>query len=121
MRVGSPNMLRIAVWAVLLALLASLVGCKQADVAPAPSEVVPNPGAGAIRVDVATARLGVLERDVTVTGMTSPWRDANLRAEAGGEVLEVTVDNGDTVVAGQLLLRIDGSRQRLAVSGASAR
>src|SRR5262245_15715209 len=103
---------RIAVSAVLVALLASLdVGCKQADVAPAPSEVVPNPGAGAIRVDAATARLGVLERDVTVTGMTSPWRDANLRAEAGGEVLEVTVDNGDTVVAGQLLLRIDGSRQ----------
>lgn len=113
---------RIAVRAVLVALLASAsMGCKQADVAPAPSEVVPNPGAGAIRVDVATARRGVLERDVTVTGMTSPWRDANLRAEAGGRVLEVAVDNGDTVVAGQLLLRIDGSRQRLAVSGASAR
>ncbi len=115
-------MRRIAVCAVLVALQASsAAGCKQADVAPAPSEAVANPGAGAIRVDVATARMGVLERDVTATGMTSAWRDANLRAEAGGRVLEVAVDNGDSVVAGQLLLRIDGSRQRLAVSGASAR
>jgi RND family efflux transporter MFP subunit len=97
------------------------VGCKQADVAPPPSDAVQNPGVGAIRVEAAKARLAVLRAEVTVTGMTTPWRDANLRAEAGGRVLEVTVDNGDTVAAGDLLLRIDGSRQRLAVSGASAR
>jgi RND family efflux transporter MFP subunit len=96
-------------------------GCKQADVAPPPSEAVRNPGAGAIRVEAATARHGRLEREVTVTGMTSPWREANLRAEAGGRVLDVTVDNGAAVVTGDVLLRIDGSRQRLAVSGASAR
>jgi RND family efflux transporter MFP subunit len=105
----------------VLLLMSFVGGCKQGDAAPPPSESVPNPGAGAIRVEASTARLGLLERQVTVTGMTSPWREANLRAETGGRVLEVTVDNGDTVVAGDLLLRIDGSRQRLAVSGASAR
>lgn len=102
-------------------ILAQSMGCKQADVAPPPAQAVENPGVGAIRVEAAKARLAVLEAEVTVTGMTTPWRDANLRAEAGGRVLEVTVDNGDVVAAGDLLLRIDGSRQRLAISGASAR
>lgn len=97
------------------------IGCKQADLPPPPTEAVKNAGIGAIRIEAATARLAVLEAQVTATGMTTPWRDANLRAEAGGRVLEVAVDNGDTVVAGDVLLRIDGSRQRLAVSGASAR
>jgi membrane fusion protein (multidrug efflux system) len=96
-------------------------GCEAEAEAPPPSDAVPNPGDGAIRIDVAAARLGRLEREVTATGMTSPWRDANLRAETGGRVLEVTVDNGDEVVAGALLVRIDGSRQQLAISGASAR
>jgi membrane fusion protein (multidrug efflux system) len=115
-----PSIASPAVAGALL-LIGLTLGCKQADVAPPPSEAIQNPGAGAIRVEAASARLAVLEAQVIVTGMTAPWRDANLRAEAGGRVLEVTVDNGDTVAAGDLLLRIDGSRQRLAVSGASAR
>jgi RND family efflux transporter MFP subunit len=116
-------MLRIASPTVAGALLGLLIvgGCKQADVPPPPSEPIQNPGVGAIRVEAATARHGLLEREVTVTGMTSPWREANLRAEAGGRVLEVAVDNGAIVKTGDVLLRIDGSRQRLAVSGASAR
>lgn len=114
---------RIAVLTALVALLGGGLGggCKDDEVAPAPSEAVPDPGLGAIRVEAATARVGVLSRELTATGMTSAWRDANLRAEAGGRVIELKVDNGDTVEAGDLLVRIDGSRQRLAVSGASAR
>ncbi|PRP91285.1 Multidrug resistance protein MdtA precursor [Enhygromyxa salina] len=114
---------RIGVFGGAAAIVAVVLGlgCKQADEAPAPSEAVVDPGAGAIRVEAAEARLGVLEREVTATGMTTVWRDANLRAEAGGRVLEVKVENGDEVAAGDLLVRIDGSRQRLAVSGASAR
>lgn len=106
---------------VLLAALLLAAGCKEADVAPAPSEPVLDPGAGAIRVEAAAARLGVLERGMTATGMTAPWRESNLRAEVGGRVLEVAVDNGDRIAAGDALLKIDGSRQRIAVSGASAR
>lgn len=114
-------MRRPLVIGVLTVIALASSACTEVDRAPAPSEAVPNPGAGAIRVEAAQARLGLLAREVTATGMTSPWRDANLRAEVGGRVLEVTVDNGDVVEAGALLLRIDGSRQRLAVSGASAR
>lgn len=107
---------------VFAAVVASSLGaCDAEGDAPAPSVPVADPGDGAIRIDAAAARLGRLEREVTATGMTSPWRDANLRAETGGRVLEVTVDNGDEIVAGALLVRIDGSRQALAISGASAR
>jgi multidrug efflux system membrane fusion protein len=106
----------------LVAWLAA--GCRTPEEAPSPTLERVDPvdvGAGAIRVDVASARLGVLAREVTATGMTAAWREANLRAEVGGRVLEVNVDNGDRVAAGEALLRIDGSRQRIAVSGASAR
>ncbi|MFO7562523.1 MAG: efflux RND transporter periplasmic adaptor subunit [Enhygromyxa sp.] len=99
----------------------SPIACQTEGEAPAPSTPIPDPGEGAIRIDAAEAQLGRLERRVTATGMTSPWRDANLRAEVGGRVLEVAIDNGDVVEAGDLLVRIDGSRQQLAISGASAR
>jgi RND family efflux transporter MFP subunit len=111
--------LGIGVFAAVVAC--SSIGCQADGEAPAPSTPVPDPGEGAVRIDAAEARLGRLERRVTATGMTSPWRDANLRAEVGGRVLEVAIDNGDVVAAGDLLVRIDGSRQQLAISGASAR
>lgn len=111
--------LGIGVFAVVVA--SSLAACKEQGEAPAPSVPVPNPGDGAIRIDAASAKLGRLEREITATGMTSAWRDANLRAEVGGRVLAVAIDNGDVVAAGDLLVRIDASRQQLAISGASAR
>jgi RND family efflux transporter MFP subunit len=114
-----PGLGVLTVGAVVIAL--SGPACVEVDRAPAPSEALPDPGASAIRVEAAQARLGLLAREVTATGMTSAWRDANLRAEVGGRVLEVAVDNGDVIEAGALLVRIDAGRQRLAVSGASAR
>lgn len=104
----------------VLAVAAAVVGCTGKGEAPAPDQPVRDPGEAAIRVDTSQARVGRLEREVTATGITSPWQETNLRAEAGGRVLSVSVDNGDVVEVGDALLKIDGSRQRLAVSGASA-
>lgn len=116
---------RISVLALLAVVgvvvgLVSTSGCRSDGGAPPPSQVE-DPGEPAIRVEGAASRLGRLERGVVAAGMTAPWQTANLRAEAGGRVLAVEVDNGDRVAAGDPLLRIDGSRQRLATSGASAR
>jgi RND family efflux transporter MFP subunit len=97
------------------------VGCAREDVAPAPEQFVSDPGVGAIRVTTGRARLGRLDRQLATTGMTAAWREANIRAEVGGRVLELDVDNGDVVAVGDSLLRVDGSRQRLLVSGANAR
>jgi RND family efflux transporter MFP subunit len=112
---------RIGIAVLVTLAAASMTGCKEDREAPAPAMSIPDPGDGAIRITAARARIARLEREITATGMTSPWRDANLRSEVGGRVLEVAVDNGDEVAAGDLLVRIDGSRQQLAVSGASAR
>lgn len=112
-------MVRGAAIAVLVGL--TQVGCAREDVAPAPNQAIADPGVGAIRVTAGRARLGRLDRELTATGMTAAWREANVRAEVGGRVLELDVDNGDVVAVGDSLLRVDGSRQRLAVSGANAR
>lgn len=106
-----------------MALVVALAswGCAREDVAPAPEQALADPGIGAIRVRAGEARLGRIDRPLTATGMTAPWREANLRAEVGGRVLELEVDNGDTVAVGDRLLKVDGSRQRLAISGANAR
>ncbi|MCA9682115.1 MAG: efflux RND transporter periplasmic adaptor subunit [Myxococcales bacterium] len=99
----------------------SLGACDGGDEAPAATGEIAAPGPGAILVDATPARRGRLERQVTATGLTAAWREANLRAEVGGRVLDLEVDNGDVVEAGAPLLRVDASRQQLAVSGASAR
>lgn len=112
-------MVRGAAIAILLSL--TQVGCAREDVAPAPSQAIVDPGVGAIRVTAGRAELGRLDRQLTATGMTAAWREANIRAEVGGRVLELEVDNGDVVAVGDALLRVDGSRQRIAVSGANAR
>ncbi len=104
-----------------IAVLLALSGCARQDIAPAPEQAIADPGVGAIRVSAGRARLGRVDRQLTATGMTSAWREANVRAEVGGRVLELDVDNGDVVAVGDPLLRVDGSRQRLAVSGANAR
>jgi RND family efflux transporter MFP subunit len=112
-------MVRGTTIAVLLGLMP--LACAREDVAPAPDQAIADPGVGAIRVSAGRARRGRLDRELTATGMTAAWREANVRAEVGGRVLELDVDNGDVVAAGDPLLRVDGSRQRLAVSGANAR
>jgi len=114
-----PRRLLIGVFAAVVGG-SSPVGCEQAGEAPAPKQAIPDPGDGAIRVEVAQADYARLDRQISATGMTAVWREANLRSEVGGRVLEVAVENGDEVRVGDLLVRIDGSRQQLAISGASA-
>ncbi len=116
MRLTALAKLVAAAW-----LASGPLACAREDVAPPPEQALPDPGLGAIRVEVGEARLGRIDRPLTATGMTAPWREANLRAEVGGRVLELEVDNGDVVAVGDRLLKVDGSRQRLAVSGANAR
>ena len=105
---------------VLSGLVLFLGSCEQLGEVPPPSAVV-DPGQVAIRVTAGRAHLGRVEREVVATGMSEAWRTATLRAVAGGQVLALEVDNGDHVEVGDLLLRVDGSRQKLATSGASAR
>ena len=57
----------------------------------------------------ATARTGTLDRTVVVTGTVQPSQRADLNFPAGGEVISVTVTEGQQVAAGQPLAAIDAA------------
>lgn len=57
--------------------------------------------------DVATVARAVLTRSLPVTGSLSPLVQTTVKAQAPGEVLEVTVREGQSVRNGDVLVRID--------------
>jgi len=57
---------------------------------------------------------------VSVTGEVVPTTWANVSAQTGGTVMEVLVEQGDEVAAGDLLVRLDPTDAQLAVRQAEA-
>ncbi|MBI2379751.1 MAG: efflux RND transporter periplasmic adaptor subunit [Gammaproteobacteria bacterium] len=57
--------------------------------------------------DLLTVEMGELAQGPVVSGSLQPERQADLRAEVSGVVLQVHKDNGDLVKKGDLLLVID--------------
>ena len=57
---------------------------------------------------------------VSITGKIVPAAWAALSAQAGGQVLEVAVEPGDAVAAGDVLVRLDPTNAQLAVQQAEA-
>ena len=96
------------------------IGCTGGDGGPAPVEVGPEVAQLAIEVETAKASSGSVELQGAATGVVEAWQRANMRAETGGRVRSVGADNGEYVESGRTLVRIDGSRQSIAVSGAQA-
>ncbi len=98
-------------FALALALLVSVPGsvaCTQMVWAQRPVEGggqgrAPRP----VSVDVATAQVGSLGADLRYTGTTQPLRQATLRTRIEGLLLQLAVDVGDPVQAGQLLGQLD--------------
>lgn len=85
-----------------------LTACSRvdADKAPAPAAAAP------ATVQVGAENVVVVKRDTIVSGPIisgelQPAREATIRAELGGSVTEVTVEEGQTVRVGTLLGRID--------------
>ena len=73
-----------------------------------------------VRIRGAKATLGHAKTSVSATGTVRPWRSANLRAEVGGRVDRILVDDGAEVKSGATLVKIDGSRQSIAVAASGA-
>jgi len=97
--------------AMVLALAASAAaGCggraaEQPAVAAAPSMVI---GPEAVTV---VQRL-LLRSGPTISGQLAPGREAAIRAEIGGSVVEMRADEGQAVAEGELLARIDDATVR---------
>jgi RND family efflux transporter MFP subunit len=84
--------------------LAQRGGYLWASDAPAADE---NPTMELAAADVATVALVVLSRSLPVTGSLSPLLQTTVKAQAPGEVLDVTVREGQSVQRGDVLVRID--------------
>lgn len=71
-------------------------------------------------VQVGTARAGELAVERTYLGMVRSRARAQLAVGADGQVLEVSVSEGDRVAAGDVLLRVDPGLARASLSAAQA-
>jgi membrane fusion protein (multidrug efflux system) len=58
--------------------------------------------------NIAIVTSGTLDSGPTLSGSISPERQASVRAQVGGSVLQTLVDAGQAVRAGQTLARIEG-------------
>lgn len=100
------------------AALPLLAGCgADADAkSAAAAEVGPAANAEAapaVPVEVAAVAAGPLAPSYVATTNIEAEREAQVRAEVAGEVVDVLVEEGDRVVAGQVLARIDNQRQAI--------
>ena len=70
--------------------------------------------------DLVTLRSDALASGPTITGSVQPERRADLRAEVSAVVLAVQKENGDPVHRGDLLVRLDDTAIRDALTAADA-
>lgn len=90
---------------VAVAVLAT-TACKGGSAAEADSAVAETMTIGVENIAVVTN--GVLQSGPTVSGALMPEREAAVRAQLGGSVLQTFVDQGQAVRSGQTLARIEG-------------
>ena len=91
----------------LLGVLLLLVGCGGEPMA-------------AVQTSETAQVTPAAEEAVVAEAVIEPARWSALGFDAAGEVIEVLVEEGDTVVAGDLLIRLDSTDAQLAVGRAEA-
>jgi RND family efflux transporter MFP subunit len=89
----------------LAAALVSVAACKGGAAAEADSAAAETTTVGVENIAVVTN--GVLQAGPTVSGALMAEREAVVRAQVGGSVLQTYVDQGQSVRAGQTLARIE--------------
>lgn len=80
----------------------------------------PPAAAAAVPVDTVRPARGDVVATYEATTTIGSEGDAPVIARAGGELVELLVEEGERVVAGQVLARLDGERQRLEMLAARA-
>lgn len=116
-RVSGPTLDPRLLAAVLVSCGPALAGCGRA---PAATGGDAAPPAAPREVKVATVAPAAWPKTVRVTGTLIASDAATIRAEGAGVLLELGVDLGARVAAGQALARVDDDPQRLEVERAMA-
>ena len=121
---------RIAsITAIGLGLALSLPGCNKADKVAGAASVPVTVSASAAAAasaprllvapeDIHTVSSSVLASGPVISGEVQPERRADLRAEVGALVQQVLKENGESVRAGDLLVRLDDTAIRDALTSA---
>lgn len=91
-------------YAVLVIATVTTVACGGGEAAESDSAAVATT-VGTENIAIVTS--GTLESGPTVSGTILPEREASVRAQVGGSVLQIYQDQGQAVRAGQTLARID--------------
>jgi RND family efflux transporter MFP subunit len=113
-RLARPRLTALQALAVAAVLAATVAGGVLAVRRFAPQPV------GAARPPAVPASTGPIASTVTATGNVTAGREATLGFTASGQLIEVLVQVGDQVAAGQSLARIDGATLETALSEARA-
>jgi RND family efflux transporter MFP subunit len=111
-----PNLAPVA-FAIAAAALIALPACRGPADAQATSQ---SPAARRMTVAVAPARMQTLMRTAEVQGALFAKERATLAAQVEGTVAEIDADFGDSVTAGQVLLKIDPREAQLRAESAQA-
>lgn len=103
-------------WLALLTALIVLAGCDQSDQDAATSEEE----AAVVPVETIMPMRSDIDAKYSGTAPIEAFADAMVIAKVSGEVQEIFVEEGDDVVSGQILARLDGDRLRLESQQAEA-
>lgn len=89
-------------------VLALVTACSHADQSAARAPRVIELGVE----DVALVSTGLVQSGPAISGTLAPTKNAQLRAQVGGPVLETLADQGQHVAADQMLARLDAAAIR---------
>jgi membrane fusion protein (multidrug efflux system) len=117
---GRLSMRALRASALVLVLGLSLAACKKGDgeAQAKPGDAAKGPDA--VPVEVVKAAHRPVAASYTGTAALEPRGESQVVAKTSGVALAVLVEEGQTVRAGQALVRLDPDRSRLAVAQASA-
>lgn len=103
-------------WSVLIITAAFMTACSEGD----DSDDSEDEEVLTIPVETVRPSRGDINAVYSGTAPIEALADATVIAKVGGEVTEILVEEGDDVVSGQILARLDGDRLRLESQQAEA-
>jgi len=96
----------------IFTMAAFMTGCGKKEIAKKEEVRVP--------VEVAKPVQGTVTQNYMTTGTVYAEEESNLGFPAGGRLIDIYVDEGDTVEAGQILAKVDSVQFREALNAAQA-
>ncbi|RYY95804.1 MAG: efflux RND transporter periplasmic adaptor subunit, partial [Comamonadaceae bacterium] len=106
---------RLAIALVVLLVVAGLwraLAARKAQQAAPVAAAATQPAVELAQTDVVRAEVRELQRGLPISGTVKAVNSAQVKARIGGELQGLTVREGDTVQAGQIVARVDATEGR---------